>query len=420
MHDQIQVMSIRARAEQRLNTVKKNENQLESELIRAIKIHEVEQQIRQEDCLEARTRLEGILKEYEDLFELSPVGYFILDRNGLIERANARAGVHFGFDPKTLVGRDFSDFLADHTHKSHFVKHMEQVIEEQQILQLECEVKKSSGTIFSALVKSSVVKDHNSNFKHLFTILTDLSKVKEHEHQIEASLTKAERMNEMFSSFMSIASHEFRTPLSAVLSSNSLVEKYAKLGQTDMMQKHLMRIKSSVKVMVSIIEDFLSLEKLEGDHVEILETNFNLVSFCEDLIEEIRPQNKPDQVIKYNNIGNPEIHSDKKVMQHIVLNLLSNACKYSPESSEVFLTTDVSDDRILITVTDAGIGIPETQQENIFKRFFRARNAASIQGTGLGLYICKRYVELLNGTITFTSETNRGTTFIVHIPQTVN
>jgi signal transduction histidine kinase len=216
---------------------------------------------------------------------------------------------------------------------------------------------------------------------------------------------------------MSIASHEFRTPLSAILSSNSLVEKYAQLGQTDMMQKHLYRIKSSVKVMVGIIEDFLSLEKLDRGNVEVIPSHFNLVAFCNDIIAEIEPQIKPGQLITYSNRGNSEVYSDKKVLQHILSNLLSNACKYSQEESKIQFTTHVSSETMLIYVEDNGIGIPLVQQEKIFTRFFRAQNAVSIQGTGLGLYICKSYTELLGGTISFTSKPNKGTTFVVEIPQ---
>ena len=391
-----------------------------ADLIDIFHAQKIEVQKQHEAISGTLTKLEGSLRAHEDLFELSPISFFILDKNGIIERANARAGFHLEFDPKLLVGRNFSDFLIDEPDKSSFYNHMELVNREQKIVQLECEVKRESGAIFPALIKSIVLTDDSGGFKHMFTILTDISRIKDHEHQVEAALQKAERLNEMFSSFVSIASHEFRTPLSAVLSSNSLVEKYAKLGQTDMMHKHLARIKSSVKMMVNIMEDFLSLEKLESETVEVVNTNFNLVSFSEDLIEEIRPQTKPDQQINYINLGKPEVSTDKKVLQHIVLNLLSNACKYSEENKEIRFTTDVRNDRILIIVQDSGIGIPEAQKEKIFTRFFRAKNATSIHGTGLGLYICKRYVELLNGSIFFTSEANKGTIFTLEIPQVLN
>lgn len=403
-----------------LTTVNLKKDKFLSDLISTLHFQKTELQRQNDSFFSTLTQLEASIPLYEDIFEFAPIGFFILDKNGIIQRANTRAEAQLRLDKALMIGRDFSEFLNGTSTKNSFLTHMEQSMKDQKIIQLQCEIKRKDQTTFPGLVKSIVLKNNLGGFKHMFTILTDISKVKEHEYQVEAALAKSEHLNEILSGFISIASHEFRTPLSAVLSSNSLVEKYAKLGQTEMMQKHISRIKSSVKVMVGIMEEFLSLERLENGQIEIEYSKFNLNKFCEDIVEELQAQAKTGQKIIYSGSGNAEIVTDRKALQHILMNLLSNACKYSGENSEIQFITDVNDYRVQINIHDNGIGIPQPQHEKIFTRFFRARNAVAINGTGLGLYICKRYVELLNGTISFTSEINKGTIFKVEIPQTIN
>jgi PAS domain S-box-containing protein len=355
-------------------------------------------------------------QEYEDLFNFLPVGCFILDRDGKIQRANERASFYLGIDREYVKGTLFSSFLLTELHQEIFLRHRDTALTQGQIQQTESEIRRQDGRSFPVLIKSAVVKDQQGSFKQMLTTVTDISKIKAHEQGIEAALFKEKQLNEIKSSFVSIASHEFRTPLSAVLSSTSLVEQYAKLGAEEKMQKHLNRIKSSVKVMVTILEEFLSLEKLESGKVEVIKTNFFLTAVCDDMIEEVNPVSKQGQYISYFHKGLNEVTTDIKILQHILLNLLSNACKYSEQHQEIVVITEANAERISIQVKDCGVGIPEEEQDKIFSRFFRAANVVSIQGTGLGLSIVKRYVELLNGTIYFISQINEGTTFYVDLP----
>ena len=255
--------------------------------------------------------------------------------------------------------------------------------------------------------------------EQLLRINEDLeNKVKERTLELTYSLEKEKELNEMKSRFVSIASHEFRTPLSAILSSTSLVEHYIKPEQEEKRKKHIDRIKSSVRNLTSILDDFLSLEKLEQGKVEAHSTEFNLKEFIEDAIEEMEGMSKrKHQKINFQFKGEEEIRQDKKILRNVLLNLLSNAVKYSPEGKEIHVSAGVNDGKVSLSVKDEGIGIPADAQKHLFDKFFRARNATNIQGTGLGLNIVKRYVELLDGTIGFTSKENTGTTFTVDFPQ---
>jgi signal transduction histidine kinase len=173
-----------------------------------------------------------------------------------------------------------------------------------------------------------------------------------------------------------------------------------------------------VRNLTSILDDFLSLEKLEQGKVDAHSTEFNLEEFIEDAIEEIEGMwKRKQQKIHFNYSGEKEIYQDKKILRNVLLNLLSNAVKYSPEGKEIHVSARVESGKATVSVRDEGIGIPAEAQKNLFDKFFRAKNATNIQGTGLGLNIVKRYVELLDGAIDFTSEENIGTAFTIHFPQ---
>jgi signal transduction histidine kinase len=218
-----------------------------------------------------------------------------------------------------------------------------------------------------------------------------------------------------------MASHEFRTPLSAILSSISLIDHYMSEEQTAKRTKHIERIKSSVRNLTNILDDFLSLEKLEEGRVDIHIADFDLSDLVQDVIEEVEGMSKKkEQKIHFAFSGEMQVRQDKKILRNVLLNLLSNAIKYSPEGKQIAVTAEVSSGRGQISVQDEGIGIPAEAQKHLFSKFYRANNAVNIQGTGLGLHIVKRYLDLVKGTISFTSIENKGTTFTISFPKEID
>jgi len=230
------------------------------------------------------------------------------------------------------------------------------------------------------------------------------------EHQME--------LNEMKSRFVSTASHEFRTPLSTILSSVSLIGKYTDGNENEKLSKHIVRIKSSVNNLTDILDDFLSLEKLEQGKLKVKTNRFNLRVLCQDLVVELNVLKKEGQEIHItNNKVEIVINLDEDLIRNILSNLLSNAIKFSPENSSIDLLATSKNGELTIEVKDGGIGISKGDTAHIFEKFFRADNAENIQGTGLGLNIVKRYVEIMGGKITFESELNKGSTFRAQFPQ---
>ncbi|MEP7264160.1 MAG: HAMP domain-containing sensor histidine kinase, partial [Bacteroidota bacterium] len=196
----------------------------------------------------------------------------------------------------------------------------------------------------------------------------------------------------------------------------TLISKYDKPEDADKKNKHIERIKSSVKNLTEILNDFLSLEKLEAGKTEVNNSDFDITLFSTDLCEELQTLAHDGQNIIYKHSGrNTIVNTDRQLLRNILINLINNAIKYSPESTPVEFCTELND-TLKITVKDYGLGIPEEDQQHLFERFFRARNVTAIQGTGLGLNIVTRYTHLLNGNISFTSTIGKGSEFQILFP----
>jgi PAS domain S-box-containing protein len=231
------------------------------------------------------------------------------------------------------------------------------------------------------------------------------------------ALEKERELNDLKSKFVSLASHEFRTPLSTIMSSAALIGQYKDKGEFDKMDKHIARIKSSVGHLTNILNDFLSLGKLEEGKVDVQNEWVDLNHFFTEIEEDLRPTLKAGQKIllecKQEALS---IFTDSRILRNVILNLISNASKYSDADKSIHITCEQDENEISISVIDEGIGIPEDDLKHIFERFFRATNASNIQGTGLGLNIVKRYADLLRGQMSFNSTYGIGSTFTITLP----
>ena len=386
----------------------------------------------------------------DTLFTHATEGILIVNDKGEILRANPSAGILFGYETDELTGKKIEllvpkRLLKDHLgHRHHYNKNPEA---RSMGIGLDLYGLKKDGTEFPVEISLSPYRNDQGTFVIAFIIditerkkaelklrnysedlekqvknrtlilqeaIDELEKTK---RDLNDALEKERELNELKSRFVSMASHEFRTPLATILSSLSLVTKYGEINEKEKQNKHIQRIKSSIGDLTSILNEFLSLSKLEEGKVENHPEEFNIQEFISDIVAELRQITKETQQIIYSHTGEESVSLDKKNLKNILFNLLSNAIKFSPDNEAVEVITDFSNSKINIQVKDKGVGIPEEDQKHLFERFFRASNVTHIQGTGLGLNIVAKYTELMNASIRVDSKENSGTTFTVTIPQ---
>jgi PAS domain S-box-containing protein len=244
-----------------------------------------------------------------------------------------------------------------------------------------------------------------------------MQKLEASKDELSKALSKEKDLGDLKSAFVSMASHEFRTPLSTILSSASLLAKYKLTEDQEKRDRHIQRIKSSVINLNNILNEFLSLGKIEDGKITAHESVFDIKELVSLQINEMTEILKPGQKVTYSHTGNNEVRLDEVLFKNILINLLSNAIKFSAENKPVLITTNVRDRELIFSIKDEGMGISKKDQAHLCEIFFRAGNAINIPGTGLGLHIVARYVEMMNGTIEIKSELDKGTEIILIFAQ---
>jgi PAS domain S-box-containing protein len=360
--------------------------------------------------MESEHRFHVLLNSTKDL------AIFMIDEKGCI--LNWYEGAHNikGYNKEEVIGKNISIFYTPESIKEGEPAHNLEVAAQHGSFETEGWRVRKNGSRFWADVLITAVYDEDGKVQGFTKVTRDFSLNKRAQDEIKNALQKEKELNEMKSNFVSMASHEFRTPLSTILSSVSLMEHYRTTETQDKRDKHIQRIKSSVSEMVSILEEFLSLEKIEEGKVEINNEMFYLEELVEIVCSKFNNVLKAGQQIQRFHQGEKEVLLDKNFTDHIVTNLISNAVKYSPAGTNVTVKTSVDNNNIRVVVKDEGIGISKEDQEHLFERFFRASNTGSIKGTGLGLHIVKRYIDMMDGTISIESKVGEGCTFTVTMP----
>ncbi len=237
------------------------------------------------------------------------------------------------------------------------------------------------------------------------------------EEELRNSLAKEKELSDLKSNIISVVSHEYRTPLTSILSSAELLKHYGQEWPEEKKLRHLDRIQISVKHLTQLVSDVLVISKAEAGKLEFNPAPLDLVAFCSELVEELQVSTKTQHTINFNSCGScKEASLDEKLLRQFLSNLLSNAIKYSPEGGNVQFDLICRDDTALFRIQDRGIGIPLEDQAQLFEPFHRSRNVGTISGTGLGLAIVKKCVEHHGGQIAVESEVGVGTTFTIRLP----
>lgn len=412
---------LRKKAEEKLRRLPKILKRMTPEdildIMHELHVYQIELEMQNEELIEAQQRIEQSYEKYSDLFDLAPIAYFIFDRDGLILNVNYTGSNLLCIDKKQLVGKPLSVFLTGKQSQDDFFHHRNLVFETERSQSCEVQMRKSNSSVFYAMMESMVLKDEDGRFTHFRSAILDVTRRKEQETAIALALKTERELSELKSRFISMASHEFRTPLATVLSSLYLLEKYNQPNDEEKRTRHLKKIRNSVQGLNDILNDFLSLGQIENGNIKNSPARLDVAQFLKETFEEIKTSNGI-HTFSYQHTGAArDVILDKKLLKICVSNLLTNAVKYSPDGGTIELRSEITlnPKTLIISVKDEGIGIPEDDQSKVFGQFFRARNAETIQGTGLGLNIVKKLVNIIGGSISFMSREGNGTTFILKI-----
>jgi len=400
----------------------------------------------------------------KSLFEHSSLGIIVADSSGKITGVNRFAENMFGYSSGELVGLKIEVLLPTTLQKNHIQLrdgYFENPTARPMGTGRDLKAKRKDNSEFSVEISLSSYEHNGALFavsfindvtqrvlmkkqlvdqaekleftvdqrtKELSKTLLELSQTNDNlvlemeksnkiEKQVRVALEKEKQLSELKTRFVSMASHEFRTPLGGIMTSAALIEKYTESEQQSKRDKHIRTIKKSVRNLTNILNDFLSLDKLQENKVKSNSRKFNFKTFLEDLLEDFSELKKERQRINFSYDSNIDvINQDKDILRNVVTNLVSNAIKYSKDDGEIIAKVESNSDEMILSIEDFGMGIPDNDQQFLFERFFRAGNVTTVQGTGLGLNIVKKYLELIDGVIDFKSEQNIGTTFTVRFP----
>ena len=409
---------------------------------------------------------EMLLKEvqkFEALFNYASIGIILVNKEGAIVMINPFANKQFGYENGALIGQKIETLIPSRFRTSHVEhrKNFDKKPEGRSMgIGLELFALRKDGTEFPVQISLGHFHSEENSFtlayvfddterkKHETTLLKQqeemsivnaqmkelnellevkvhdrtqmlqdtLKKLEESRDELTQALEKEKELNDMKSRFVSMASHEFRTPLSTILSSVTLLSKYVLTDEQTKREKHIERIRGAVTNLTDILNEFLSLGKIEEGKVEPKWARFDIKETIHDVIRQMTPLKKDGQYIHHLHIGDGEVVLDPGLLKNVLINLISNALKFSPENSTVDIVSENKESMLYLSVTDKGMGISREDQEHLFERFFRGTNATNIQGTGLGLHIVSRYLQLMKGNIRCESVLNKGTSFHIEVP----
>jgi PAS domain S-box-containing protein len=367
----------------------------------------------------AEEALSHYANELEDLYNNAPCGYHSLDSKGVYVAVNTTQQQWLGYDADEL--RDilsFKDTLVESEHEK-FDESFALLKERGWLNNLEFELKRKDGSTFFVSLNATAIKDENGVFIMSRSTLFDITERKEVQRQLEKSLAKEQELGELKTRFVSMASHEFRTPLAVIKASTDLVMKHGERQGLDWSKQKLSKVSDQILHLTNIMEDVLDIGRLQSNRTVINPIAADFAELCLEIVEEFRARSDIRHRFELDISKDlPRFNFDRTLMRQVLSNLLSNAVKYSPEAELVHLSLSLEASNAILKIRDEGIGVPQADLERLFEPFHRAANVGTIQGTGMGLAITREIVEKHGGTIEAESVLKQGTTMTIKLPIT--
>lgn len=409
-----------------------------------------------------KVSLEESERLHDTIVNNSLDGTLILDEDCIITYANTEIYNFLGFKEENFINKNFLDFITD-PYKDEFNNISKKILKNVLGIQrFEIDVLDHNNKVINLLGTGSISKDGSNH--NIILQLLDISDIKAAElrqkqinieleekvdqrtaqlqstmqdleseikirkaaevellkakEEAQKAFEKEKELNSLKTRFISMISHEYRTPLTVILTSSYLIEQFYQGDREEDFKKFLSKIRTSVNGMTQLLEDVLAIGKSESERSKIFVEEFDIIDFVNDILDEIRVVDKSKHKFELSySILHANLYSDKRALKHIIQNLMTNACKYSPDADKVDISISEEDEKVIIAVQDYGIGIPKEDQKQLFETFHRASNVGAIQGTGLGLSIVKKSVDSIKGKIELESEPGEGSKFILTLPK---
>ncbi len=394
----------------------------ETELKQHQKILEEQVLIRTKELKEKEKEAQENAKRLDQIMDTAAEGIITSDISGTIESFNHAAEDIFGFTAKEIIGKNI-DLLIPGSLKHKHSEYVERYVKtgESVIVGVgrEVQAQRKDGSVFPA---SIAISDMQFNQKRIFTaIIHDITHIKQNESALIEAKEDAEKANLVKSEFLSSMSHDLRTPLNAVLGFGQLLEGNPSEPLTKDQSEYVEQILNGGKHLLNLINDILDLAKIEADKVELFIEELDLHSILDECIILIQPLAEEHNIQineNYKNQDNKFIKADNTRLKQILLNILSNAIKYNKKNGSITIEHQIIDkNKLRLNIKDTGLGISDDKKGNMFTPFFRIdANNSSAEGTGIGLTISKKLIEIMNGNINFVSEIGKGSTFWIEIP----
>lgn len=354
--------------------------------------------------------------KFRSLVHNSSDAIAIVKADGTVTYASPSSESVLGFSPQELEGKNVFDFIHPDDLSSAIAPFRASLTnpDKTQVSEYRFQHKDGSWRYLESRSNFSPTALHSTG---IVITSCDITKRKQAEADILHALKKEQELNELKSRFVSMVSHEIRNPLNSISTAAQLIERYGEQWSQDKKQDFFQRIKVNVKLLTEILEDVLLIGKVDAGKLEVQPTAIVIESFCRDLLEEIKLNLNGSHEMVFTTQGKcTNVYIDKKILRHILYNLLVNAVKYSPAGSKVCLELFCHEQNFIFKVRDEGIGIPLENQPQLFESFYRAENVKNISGTGLGLYIVKKYIDISGGSISVESQVGVGSIFTVSLP----
>ena len=405
--------------------------------------------------------LDHSVRRYEAIFSYATIGIVVCNQPGEVMSANHLATELFGYEAGGLIGLSIEELVP--MDVSHYHKQLRESFNRNpQVREMgrnrDLHARRKDGSVFpieislshfrleeelyavayivditvkkaaerQLLTHRDAIQRLNADLEQKVAdrtnaLMNTLDQLKQSKDELTKALAAEQRLGELKSRFVSMASHEFRTPLTVLQTSATLIGKYIGINQPDKCDKHLSRIHSSVNHLNDTLEEFLSVGKLEEGKVDTHPAEVDVAALVAETVTDAEGMLKPGQRIVVDVVAPGPVWLDPSLLRKILVNLLSNAVKYSgsgcgQSESVVTVCGTCVGNKLTLIITDQGVGIPKDDQAHLFERFFRATNSTNVPGTGLGLHIVGRYVELMGGQVSLMSELNEGTRVTLTLP----